>query len=148
MNNTSIPYCKKYAKYIPLVRKYLQDIPEKRYIALNPDGSEFDDSEICDALREADSKWQSIYQTTIYMPIIPLPIIEEPFIRLAAGIVLKKKALYYAQNAVSIGDNIEVSDFEMKMNIYRILGEELIQDAINDLFNAKVVLLSGTRWLK
>lgn len=140
--------CKRFEKYIPEMRKYIQDIASKRYLSLYEDGTEFSNEEYCDALREAAARWEAIYETTYYFPVIPLPSIKFSFMKLAVGILFKKKALYYMQNAASIGDVIEVSDFETKMQLYAAVGEQLMNEAEQELFHHKYYLLSGVRKVK
>lgn len=140
--------CNSYKKYINAVKTFLQDFAEKRYLALNPDGTEFSEDEICDAIKHALTRWELIYSTTYYLPVIPIRAIENSFVKLIAGILLKKKAIYYAQNSLSVGDIIEVSDFEVKQQIYKAFGDELQYEAEQELYNHKVALLSKQRYAK
>lgn len=140
--------CNNYKNYIKEVKQFLQDIPEKRYLALNPDGTEFSEDEICDAIADALTRWQLLYTTTYYMPVIPIMAIRRSFVKLIAGILLRKKAIYYLQNSMSVGDIIEVSDFEVKQQTYEIIGTKLQQEAEEELYNHKVALLSKARYIK
>jgi hypothetical protein len=140
--------CGRFNQYIDEVRKYLQDIPSKRYLHYNPDGTEFSNDEICDALKEASTRWESLYETTYFLPVIPLPAIKWSFLKLTVGILLKKKGLYYMQNAASIGDAIEVNDFEMKMQLYVSIGEQLQQEAEQELYQHKWYLLNNIRLIR
>ena len=140
--------CGRFNKYIDEVRKYLQDIPGKRYLFINPDGTEFSNDEICDALREAATRWESIYETTYFFPVIPIPAIKFSFLKLTVGILLKKKGLYYMQNAANIGDIIEVNDFEMKMELYMSMGEQLKNEAEQELYNHKWYILNNLKNIK
>ncbi|MFZ8848423.1 MAG: hypothetical protein ACO2O4_04290 [Minisyncoccia bacterium] len=119
----------KFDKYVEEVRMFLRDLPGITLIPNNPDGTEFSDEEIINALRYAHQLWRNVPMHTPFMPIIPTPEVRMALIKAAAGYVLKLKAIDYSRKAISYGDTIQINDFEIKSSTYMALGEQLIREA-------------------
>lgn len=135
----------KFDKYIEEVRNFLRDYPGLTLIPDNPDGTEFSDEEIIQALRYAHQLWRNVPMHTPLMPIIPTPEVRMALVKAAAGYLLKFKALDYSRRMVSYGDVIEVRDYEIKASNYMALGEQLIREAEREFAIYKNYFITAVR---